>query len=250
MFLTCWLVQARESWCLSSTRYSAMLSTRSMPGTPEPVEQHPAQAPVRSLDPACTAEGPRVEQGRVLAGGTSSQPPVRRRTIPSSSPVPGPRCCQPGGTGELGLVGGGCRWWASMSMAERVSRHRQVAEQVQSLHHHVALPLHPLVVPLYQGGWCGSRLQQPVRKDKNMSVNMYDRAQRESSKTINLPDLLVGEGQRELVPQVHQIRLHGDGGKRRLVPKLHQILCHAVNSVHAWHPRVIHNLRKKKKHKN
>src|SRR4029434_11051428 len=43
----------------------------------------------------------------VLAGGTSSQPPVRRRTIPSSSPVPGPRCCQPGGTGELGLVGAG-----------------------------------------------------------------------------------------------------------------------------------------------
>ena len=117
-------------------------------------------------------------------------------------------------------------------MEERVSRHRQVAEQVQSLHHHVALPLHPLVVPLYQGGWCGSRLQQPVRKDKNMSVNMYDRAQRESSKTINIPDLLVGAGQRELVPQ------------------LHQILCHAVNSVHAWHPRVIHSLRKKKKHKN
>src|SRR4029434_7130482 len=76
------------------------------------------------------------------------------------------------------------------------------------------------------------RTQQPVRKDKNMSVNMYDRAQRESSKTINVPDLLVVAGQRELVPQ------------------LHQILCHAVNSVHAWHPRVIHSLRKKKKHKN
>src|SRR4029434_9602442 len=57
----------------------------------------------------------------------------------------------------------------------------------------------------------------------------YDRAQRESSKTINIPDLLVGAGQRELVPQ------------------LHQILCHGVNSVHAWHARVIHSLRKKKK---
>ena len=33
-------------------------------------------------------------------------------------------------------------------------------------------------------------LQQPVRKDKNMSVNMYDRAQRESSKTINVPAML------------------------------------------------------------
>src|SRR4029434_3801692 len=167
MFLTCWLVQARESWCLSSTRYSAMLSTRSMPGTPEPVEQHPAQAPVRSLDPACTAEGPRVEQGRVLAGGTSSQPPVRRRTIPSSSPVPGLRCCQPGvlvnwawlggGGGEGGHLsarGGG----ALISREERVRRHRQVAWQVQSLYHHIALPLHPLVVPLYQVGWCGSRL--------------------------------------------------------------------------------------------
>ena len=65
---------------------------------------------------------------------------------------------------------GGCRWWAHISREERVSRHRQVAGQVQSLHHHVALPLHPLVVPLYQGGWCGSRLQQPVRKDKNMCV--------------------------------------------------------------------------------
>lgn len=72
------------------------------------------------------------------------------------------------------------------------------------------------------------RTQQPVRKDKNMSVNMYDRAQRESSKTINIPDLLVGAGQRELVPQ------------------LHQILCHAVNSAHAWNPIVIHSLRKKK----
>src|SRR4029434_5877530 len=58
---------------------------------------------------------------------------------------------------------------------------------------------------------------------------MYDRSQRESSKTINVSDLLVGEGQRGLVPQ------------------LHQILCQAVNSVHAWHARVIHSLRKKKK---
>lgn len=48
---------------------------------------------------------------------------------------------------------GGCRRGAHISRGERLSRHRQAAGQVEPLHHHsVLLPLHPLVVPLHQGG--------------------------------------------------------------------------------------------------
>ena len=42
---------------------------------------------------------------------------------------------------------------AHISREERVICHRQMAGQVRSLHlHRVVLPLHPFVVPLYQGG--------------------------------------------------------------------------------------------------
>src|SRR4029434_8872023 len=57
--------------------------------------------------------------------------------------------CLAHGAASLGVLvnwawlGGGCRWWAHISREERVSHHRQVAGQVQSLHHHGALPLHP-----------------------------------------------------------------------------------------------------------
>lgn len=56
---------------------------------------------------------------------------------------------------------------------------------------------------------------------------MYDKSKLESRKKLNLPDLLVGEGQ------------------RGLVPKLNKIFHQAVDSVQAWHTNVIHSLKKK-----
>lgn len=55
---------------------------------------------------------------------------------------------------------------------------------------------------------------------------MYDKSKLESRKKLNLPDLLVGEGQ------------------RGLVPKLNKIFHQAVDSVQAWHTNVIHSLKK------
>ena len=122
-------------------------------------------------------------------------------------------CLAHGAASRMVLVNwawlGGCRWWAYISREERVNHHRQAAGQVQSLHHHhVALPLSPLVVPLYQGGVAHvhqlqdgmlhnsligqnalpnppvviqneipsgqrERTQQPVRKDKNICQCEY-----------------------------------------------------------------------------